>query len=45
MDSVVRKDCFYTGYRAYRGVIQVGPVTLGKNVMVGEKPASRISIR
>ncbi|MFJ6417942.1 Pls/PosA family non-ribosomal peptide synthetase [Paeniglutamicibacter sp. NPDC091659] len=36
-DSVVRKDCFYTGYRAYRGVIQVGPVTLGKNVMVGEK--------
>ena len=35
--TVVRKDCLYNGYRAYRGVIQVGPVTLGKNVMVGEK--------
>ena len=35
--TVVRKDCQYNGYRAYRGVIQVGPVTLGKNVLVGEK--------
>ena len=35
--TVVRKDCQYNGYRAYRGVIQVGPVTLGKNVLIGEK--------
>ncbi|MFJ6416402.1 Pls/PosA family non-ribosomal peptide synthetase [Paeniglutamicibacter sp. NPDC091659] len=35
--TVVRKDCLYNGYRAHRGVIQLGPVTLGKNVLVGEK--------
>jgi non-ribosomal peptide synthetase-like protein len=35
--TVIRKDCLFSGYRAYRGIVQVGPVTLGKNVLVGEK--------
>ncbi|MFF5793583.1 Pls/PosA family non-ribosomal peptide synthetase [Paeniglutamicibacter sp. NPDC012692] len=35
--TVIRKDCVFKGYRADRGVIQVGPVTLGKNVWVGEQ--------
>ncbi|GAA1499037.1 non-ribosomal peptide synthetase [Paeniglutamicibacter kerguelensis] len=35
--TVIRKDCLFKGYRAERGVIQVGPVTLGKNVLVGEQ--------
>lgn len=35
--TVIRKDCVFKGYRAQRGIIQVGPVTLGKNVWVGEQ--------
>ncbi|WP_239154512.1 Pls/PosA family non-ribosomal peptide synthetase [Amycolatopsis sp. FDAARGOS 1241] len=34
--SVIRKDSFFTGYRAEAGVIQTGPVTMGKDVFVGE---------
>ena len=34
--TVIRKDSFFTGYRAHAGVIQTGPVTLGKDVFVGE---------
>jgi non-ribosomal peptide synthetase-like protein len=34
--SVIRKDCYVTGYRARSGVIETGPVTLGKDVVVGE---------
>ncbi|NMH76843.1 Pls/PosA family non-ribosomal peptide synthetase [Pseudonocardia xinjiangensis] len=34
--SVIRKDAFINGYRANNGVIQTGPVTLGKEVFVGE---------
>ncbi|MFL6046884.1 MAG: Pls/PosA family non-ribosomal peptide synthetase [Propionibacteriaceae bacterium] len=34
--TVIRKDCFFLGYRAHAGLIQTGPVTLGKNVLVGE---------
>jgi non-ribosomal peptide synthetase-like protein len=34
--TVVRKDSFLNGYRAVAGMIQTGPVTLGRNVVVGE---------
>jgi non-ribosomal peptide synthetase-like protein len=34
--TVIRKDSFFTCYRAQGGLIQTGPVTLGKDVVVGE---------
>ncbi|MGW2637373.1 Pls/PosA family non-ribosomal peptide synthetase [Streptomyces sp. NPDC001348] len=34
--AVIRKDSFFNGYRAYDGVIQTGPVSLGKDALVGE---------
>jgi non-ribosomal peptide synthetase-like protein len=34
--TVVHKDAFLACYRAEDGVIQPGPVTLGKDVVVGE---------
>ena len=37
--TVIRKDTFLTGYRAHAGVIQTGPVTLGRDVFVGERGA------
>jgi non-ribosomal peptide synthetase-like protein len=36
-DSVIRKDAFFGCYRAHRGWIQTGPVTLGRKVFIGEK--------
>ena len=35
--TVVRKDAFLSGYRVHDGVLQTGPVTLGRDVYVGEK--------
>ncbi|GAA2196556.1 Pls/PosA family non-ribosomal peptide synthetase [Streptomyces bangladeshensis] len=35
--TVVRKDTYFLGYRAYAGRIQTGRVTLGRDVFVGEK--------
>ena len=34
--TVIRKDSFFTCYRAHAGLIQTGPVTLGRDVFVGE---------
>jgi len=34
--SVIRKDTYLNGYRATSGVIEIGTVTLGANVFVGE---------
>ncbi|WP_219414398.1 Pls/PosA family non-ribosomal peptide synthetase [Pseudonocardia nigra] len=34
--TVIRKDSFFSGYRAHDGLIQTGAVTLGRNVVVGE---------
>ncbi|MGW6733831.1 Pls/PosA family non-ribosomal peptide synthetase [Streptomyces sp. NPDC055013] len=34
--AVVRKDSFFSCYRAHAGQIQTGPVTLGRNVLVSE---------
>ena len=35
--TVIRKDAFVQGYRAYAGRIETGAVTLGRDVFVGEK--------
>ena len=35
--TVIRRDCSFTGYRVVRGVVQIGPVDLGHDVVVGEK--------
>ena len=34
--TVIRKDSVINGYRAVDGVIQIGPVTLGRDVYIGE---------
>ncbi|MFD6324311.1 Pls/PosA family non-ribosomal peptide synthetase [Streptomyces sp. NPDC058442] len=35
--TVIRKESFFFCYRAHAGRIQTGPVTLGRNVFIGEK--------
>ncbi|MFD4600436.1 Pls/PosA family non-ribosomal peptide synthetase [Streptomyces sp. NPDC058464] len=35
--TVIRKDSFFLGYRAYAGHIQTGRITLGADAFVGEK--------
>ncbi len=34
--AVIRKDSFFTGYRAEGGAIRTGPVTVGEGAFVGE---------
>jgi hypothetical protein len=34
--AVIRKDSFFTGYRAHNGIIQTGAVSVGKGALVGE---------
>ena len=34
--TVIRKDSFINGYRAHAGFIQIGPITIGKNVVISE---------
>ena len=36
-DTVIRKESFFGCYRAYAGWIQTGPVSIGRNVFIGEK--------
>ncbi|MGD6978682.1 MULTISPECIES: Pls/PosA family non-ribosomal peptide synthetase [Citricoccus] len=36
-NTVINKESAYSGYRAYDGWIQTGPVTLGRDVYVSEK--------
>ena len=36
-DTVIRKDAFFSCYRAQAGWIQTGAVTLGRKVFIGEK--------
>jgi non-ribosomal peptide synthetase-like protein len=36
-DTVIRKESFFGCYRAHAGWIQTGPVTIGRNVFIGEK--------
>jgi non-ribosomal peptide synthetase-like protein len=35
--TVIRKDAYLTGYRAHACVIETGPITLGRDVVVAEK--------
>jgi len=35
--TVIRKESFFLGYRAYSGLIQTGAVSLGRDAFVGEK--------
>jgi non-ribosomal peptide synthetase-like protein len=35
-DTVIRKESSFTGYRAVGGVIQTGPVTIGRAAFIGE---------
>ncbi|MGW3626147.1 Pls/PosA family non-ribosomal peptide synthetase [Streptomyces sp. NPDC000880] len=35
--TVIRKETFFLCYRAHTGRIQTGPVTLGRDVFIGEK--------
>src|SRR6478672_8021732 len=34
--TIIRKDCFINGYRAHAGFIQVGAITIGKDVVISE---------
>jgi non-ribosomal peptide synthetase-like protein len=34
--AVIRRDAFFTGYRAHDGIIETGAVSLGKDALVGE---------
>ena len=36
-DTVIRKESFFGCYRAHAGWIQIGRVTIGRNVFIGEK--------
>jgi non-ribosomal peptide synthetase-like protein len=35
-DTVIRRESSFTGYRAVAGVIQTGPVSIGREALVGE---------
>jgi non-ribosomal peptide synthetase-like protein len=35
-DTVIRKEASFTGYRAVAGVIQTGPVSIGREALIGE---------
>ena len=35
-DTVIRREASFTGYRAVAGVIQTGPVSIGREALVGE---------
>jgi non-ribosomal peptide synthetase-like protein len=35
-DTVIRKESSFTGYRAVDGVIQTGPVSIGRESLIGE---------
>jgi non-ribosomal peptide synthetase-like protein len=35
-DTVIRRNCSFTGYRADSGVIRTGPVTIGNQALIGE---------
>jgi len=35
-DTVIRKESSFTGYRAVAGVIKTGPVSIGRDALIGE---------
>ncbi|MHB9758098.1 Pls/PosA family non-ribosomal peptide synthetase [Streptomyces sp. BYX5S] len=36
-DTVVRKEAYFLGYRTLAGRVRTGPVTIGRDVFIGEK--------
>ncbi|MEU6347820.1 Pls/PosA family non-ribosomal peptide synthetase [Streptomyces sp. NPDC047072] len=42
--TVIRKEALFLGYRAHAGRIRTGPVTLGRDVFVGEKTVLDIGV-
>ena len=40
--TVIREDTVVLGYRAAAGMIQIGPITMGNDVLVGEKTVLEI---
>ena len=40
-NTVIHKDSSFLCYRAHAGIIEMGPVTLGRNVLVSERTTSR----
>ncbi|MER7793157.1 Pls/PosA family non-ribosomal peptide synthetase [Streptomyces sp. NPDC097640] len=44
-DTVIRKDTFLSGYRARDGVIETGPVSIGRGAFVGERSTLDIGTR
>ncbi|WP_203742343.1 Pls/PosA family non-ribosomal peptide synthetase [Catellatospora bangladeshensis] len=42
-NTVIRKDCYFLGYRAQAGYIQTGRITIGSDVIVGEHTALDIN--
>ena len=44
-DTVIRRESSFTGYRAVAGVIQTGPVSIGKDALIGEHTLLDIGTR
>jgi non-ribosomal peptide synthetase-like protein len=44
-DAVIRKDSYFLGYRAHAGLIQTGPVSVGKDALIGEMTVIDIDTR
>jgi len=44
-DAVIRAESSFTGYRAVAGVIRTGPVSIGRNALVGEHTVLDIGTR
>jgi non-ribosomal peptide synthetase-like protein len=43
-NAIIRNHTYFTGYRARGGLIQTGPVTLGRDSFVGEKSVLDIDV-
>ncbi len=41
--TVIRKDSYFLCYRAHAGKIQFGPVTIGRDVLVGERTVLEVN--
>ena len=44
-DTVIRRESSFTGYRAVAGVIQTGPVSIGREALIGEHTLLDIGTR
>lgn len=44
-DTVIRRESSFTGYRAVDGIIQTGPVSIGRDALIGERTVLDIGTR